>query len=259
MPGLDAKTVIITGAAGGIGRATARTVLEDGATVLLVDRPGSGLAQAGDELEASFGAPRVGRFEADVTSSAEVAASVACAVRLFGRVDGLFNNAGIEGPLAPIQDVAQEDFDAVLNVNVRGVWLGMKHAIPAMLESGGGSIVNAASGAAVKGLPGLGPYCASKHAVLGLTRVAAVELARKRIRVNAVCPGPVETRMMESLERARAPADPASARRAYEEGVPMSRYASPVEVAHFVSFLLSDAATYITGAALAIDGGATAA
>ena len=255
---LDRKTIVVTGAAGGIGRATAQVLVEEGANIMLVDRAGTALKMLHSELEAVAGEGRVESCEADVTSESDVSSYIDHTLRRYGRLDGLFNNAGIEGPTLAIHHIEAADFDAVMAVNVRGVWLGMKYAIPAMIKSGGGSIVNTASGAAIKGLRGLGSYTASKHAVLGLSRVAALELAESGIRVNAICPGPVDTRMMEALELSLEPDDPGKARRLYEDSIPMKRYATSIEIARFVVFLLSDASPYITGSALSIDGGASA-
>jgi NAD(P)-dependent dehydrogenase (short-subunit alcohol dehydrogenase family) len=171
----------------------------------------------------------------------------------------VFNNAGIEGQVAPIVEADEAAFDAVMAVNVKGLWLNLKHALTAMAALGnGGSIVNTSSGLGTTGIPGLGAYVASKHAVIGLTRTAALETARDGIRVNAICPGPIETRMMRSLEEQGMPADPARAREVYADLVPLGRYGRPEEIAQLVVFLASERASFINGAALAIDGGSTA-
>ena len=171
----------------------------------------------------------------------------------------MFNNAGIEGAIARIEDYDEETFERVLRVNVVGVWLTMKFAIPAVRESGGGSIINTASALGLVGIPGMGAYAASKHAVLGLTRTAALELATENVRVNAICPGPIGTRMMDSIEELSGFDEPGAARELYESAVPMGRYGTPEEVAQLVCYLGSDASSFVTGAAFPIDGGVTAA
>ena len=195
---------------------------------------------------------------ADVTNSAQVAGYVDAAREAFGRVDVLFNNAGIEGTYAPMIEYPEESFDQVIAVNVRGVWLGIKYAAPAMIASGGGSIVNTASVAGLLGSRGISPYSASKHAVAGLTKSAALELATSGVRVNAVCPGPIETRMTRSLEANFGGDDADDIRKRFRERLPVQRYGEPHEVAALVAFLASDEASYITGSLYPIDGGFTA-
>jgi 3alpha(or 20beta)-hydroxysteroid dehydrogenase len=262
---LAGKRALITGAAGGIGRAAAHVFAREGALVALVDvdeRSARRLAQAlaadfsrsGDEFPALRG---------EVTDAADVDRYMTAAADAMGGLDVLFNNAGVEGLVAPIQDYDDAAFDRVMRINVRGVWLNLKRAVSFMVEQGGrGSIVNTSSGAGLRGLPLLSAYVASKHAVLGITRSAAVELAETGIRVNAVCPGPIETRMMASLEEQKgrvSGADAAEARSGYAAPIPMRRYGTAAEVAETVAFLASDAASYITGAAVAVDGGGSAA
>jgi NAD(P)-dependent dehydrogenase (short-subunit alcohol dehydrogenase family) len=243
------RTAVVTGAGGNIGSATVQRLAREGARVLAVDRDGT----AAERTAASAGSG-VQAYTADVTRSAEVAAYAAAAAELGGGEIGLFfNNAGIEGPIAPLDEVDEDAFDAVIAVNVKGTFLGLKHVLPFMRA--GAAIVNTASVGALGATPSLGPYVASKHAVLGLTRTAAKEVAARGIRVNAVCPGPVGGRMMESIEQGTGLAD---ARALFTAGIPAGRYATPEDVAAAVSYLLSDDAAYVTGNAHVVDGGMTA-
>ena len=250
----EGRVIIVTGAAGGIGRAAAGRLAREGARVVAVD-----LKDALDEGVAaleSTGAEVLG-VAADVTRAAEVEGYVAAAERRFGRVDGLFNNAGIEGAVAPIDAYPDDAFERVLAVNVTGVFLGIKHVIPALRRRGGGAVVNTASVAGLIGEAVIPAYVASKHAVLGLTKCAAQAYGPEGIRVNAVCPAMIETRMMRSLETGVAPADPEEVKRQFAARVPMGRYGTPEEVADLVSFLLSDEAGFVNGSAYTLDGGMT--
>jgi len=192
---------------------------------------------------------------ADVSSAEDVARYVAEAEAHYGGVDVLFNNAGIEGTVAPIEDYPEAVFDMVVAVNIKGVYLGMKSVVDAMRRRGGGAIVNAASGAGLRGTPTLLAYGASKHAVVGMTRTAGFELAADNIRVNAICPGVVDTRMMRSIESESIPDDPQAYVDAISQRVPMGRYGTVDEIAALVAFLASDEASYITGRSHVIDGG----
>lgn len=251
---LAGKVILITGASGDIGAEAVRSFLDDGARIAAVDRSGDGL----DRLARSSGeSGSLATFVADVTDEASVQASFAAIYERFGRIDGLVNAAGIEGPRVPIDRYPADMFRQVLNVNVTGAFLGMKHAIPIMLESGGGSIVNLSSVAGTKGAEGLSAYIASKHAVIGLTRTAALEWMRHGIRVNAVCPGPISGRMIDAIydENPEAPSPIGEARR---QAIPARRFGEPAEVAAVTAFLLSDAASYVNGACYAVDGGISA-
>jgi NAD(P)-dependent dehydrogenase (short-subunit alcohol dehydrogenase family) len=186
-----------------------------------------------------------------------VTAYVAAAKKAMGRIDVFFNNAGIEGVVAPITEFKLADFEKVIAVNVVGVFLGLKHVIPVMLESGGGSIINMSSVAGLTGTPGISAYNASKHAVIGITRSAAVEWASKGIRINSVNPGPIASRMMESLEEGFQPGKAAAMRAQFSTMIPIGRYGTPEEVATMVAYLASDDARYLTGAVFPIDGGMT--
>jgi NAD(P)-dependent dehydrogenase (short-subunit alcohol dehydrogenase family) len=192
---------------------------------------------------------------ADVTTSASVRDYVEKTLAAYGRIDCFFNNAGIEGVVTPTQDYDEEVFDKVIAVNLKGVFLGLRHVLPVMVRQGGGTIVNTASVAGLFGAPGMPAYVASKHGVLGITKVAAADVAAHGVRVNAVCPGPVETRMMRSLEAQRNPADPAAVQRAYSANIPTGRYATPEEIAGAVLYLSSDLSGDVTGTHIVIDGG----
>jgi NAD(P)-dependent dehydrogenase (short-subunit alcohol dehydrogenase family) len=247
------KVALITGGGGGIGRATALGFAQRGAKVIVVDLDAAeGEASAAVVRQAGGDARFV---RADVTKSGDVENYVKATLGTYGAIDCFFNNAGIEGRVAPTQEYDEAVFDAVIAVNLKGVFLGMRHVLPVMLKQGHGAIVNTASVAGLFGGPGMAPYVASKHAVLGLTKVASADVARLGIRVNAVCPGPVETRMMRSLEAQRDPANPAAVHDANAANTPTGRYVMPEEVANVVMYLCSDLASDITGTHLVIDGG----
>jgi NAD(P)-dependent dehydrogenase (short-subunit alcohol dehydrogenase family) len=250
------KVALVTGGGNGIGRAAALGFARAGARLVVVDRD----AEAG---EATAGAIRQqggeARFvAADVTKSAEVAAYAQAALSAYGAIDCFFNNAGIEGTLAPIVEYDEALFDQVIAVNVKGVFLGLRHVLPVMLRQERGAVVNTASVAGLVATPGMSAYVASKHAVIGLTKAAAGETARAGVRVNAVCPGPIDTRMIHSLESLINPSDPASVSTRYQANIPIGRYGTPEEVANLVLFLCSDLASNITGAQYVVDGGRTA-
>lgn len=244
------KVAVVTGASNGIGLAAAQAFAREGARVLLVDRDGAGEGRAAELPGARFVA-------ADVSKGEDTRRYVAAALDAWGRIDAFFNNAGVEGRVRPIVEQEEEDFDAVTAVNVRGVFLGLKHVLPAMLAQGSGAVVNTASVAGMVGSPGLAPYVASKHAVIGLTRTASCEVAHRGVRVNAVCPGPVDTRMIRSLEEQGAAAGRNDVHERYRASIPLGRYCTVEEVAALVLFLCSDAASGITGAAMPVDGGRT--
>lgn len=249
--GLEGKTALITGAARGIGLATAVELSHQGADIVGLDLPGS----PWDELRAA--AAGEGRqllvCEGD-TSDESVWKATSIKVRdQFGRLDILFNNAGIPGPVAALWDYPEEEFDRVMRVNCRGVFLGMKYCTELM--KGGGSIINMSSVSGLGGGRSLFAYNASKHAVIGMTKVGAVELAQFGIRVNAICPAMTETAMMLDLENGKNAEEIAALRGHFTAMIPLRRYADPSEIATVVAFLASDASSFVNGAAIPVDGG----
>lgn len=238
--------VLITGAAGGIGAATARRFAQEGARLFLVDRdPRVGA------LATEFGA---GSAVADVSDEGETRAFVARAVETLGGLDVYVANAGTEGHIHPLVEVDQPDFDRVLAVNVRSAWLAIKHGVPHLLASGG-NLVATASVAGLVGTAGLGPYTASKHAVIGLVRTAAAEYGPRGVRINAVCPGPIQNRMMQSIEEQAAPGAAQAVHEGFLKLIPLGRYGTNEEVAAAITFLASSDASYCTGSTLVVDGG----
>ncbi len=250
------KVALVTGAGNGIGRASSLGFARRGARLVLVDRDAAaGEATAGIIRQQGGQAVFVA---ADVTKSADVQAYVKAALDAYGAIDCFHNNAGIEGAVANTAEYDEAMFDAVMGVNVKGVFLGLRHVLPVMLNQKRGAVVNTASVAGLVGSPGMPAYVASKHAVIGLTKVAAGEVARSGVRVNAVCPGPIDTRMIHSLESMMSPADPAAAGQRYQSSIPIGRYGTAEEVANVVLFLCSDLAGNVTGAQYVVDGGRTA-
>lgn len=253
--GLEGKVAIITGAAGGIGRATVERLTRAGARIVATDLKDTPIDETSAAGEALGG--EVLTTAHDVSSWEDWQRVVAESVHRFGGIDFLVNNAGIEGAVASIEESTEAVLDRVLAVNVKGVFLGMKAVIPELRKRGGGAIVNLASVAGVIGDPGIAPYVASKHAVIGLTKSAATGYGPERIRVNAVGPSPIETRMMHALESGMAPGDEASVRAALEQRIPLGRYGTPDEVAAVIAFLCSDDASYVNGSFYTVDGGMT--
>lgn len=250
------KVVVITGAAGGIGKATAKLFAAEQAKLVLIDLDEQSLKNAVSELELNAGDYLT--VSADVTKEDQVQNYVEKSLSQFGKIDVFFNNAGIEGKFALITDQEGANLDNVLAVNIKGVFYGLKHVLKVMTGQKSGAVVNTASVAGLRGSPGLSPYVASKHAVIGLTKTAALECAGTGVRVNAVCPAPVNTRMMRSIEEGAAPGQAEEAQKQYAEAVPVKRYAESDEIGQLVLFLASDKASYITGSYYTVDGGMTA-
>ncbi|MFZ4453631.1 SDR family NAD(P)-dependent oxidoreductase [Salibacterium aidingense] len=249
---LDRKTAVITGGSGGIGKKTAELFLKEGARVCLVDLDENALQVAKEELK-GFG--DVVTVTSNVTEEDQVRNYVQNTLDAYGTIDIFFNNAGVEGKVAPITEQAVEDLDKVLGVNVRGIFLGLKHVLPVMTKKESGSIINMSSVSGLIGVPGLAPYVASKHGVAGLTKVAALEAASASIRVNSVHPSPVNTRMMRSLEKGYNPKDAEAAREKRTEAIPLARYGESEDIANLVLFLASDESKFITGSQYRVDGG----
>ena len=252
MTRLANKVALITGGAGGIGKVTAKRFLEEGAKVVLVDLFPEALDEAKAELEAIG---EVITVQADVSKEEDVKNYVDKTIENFGRIDVFFNNAGIEGKVAPITEQKVEDLDKVLAVNVRGVFLGLKHVLAVMKEQGAGSVINTSSVAGLSGSPNVTPYIASKHAVVGLTKATAVEVAPYKVRVNSVHPSPVNTRMMRSLEEGFAPGQAEAAKADMEKSIPLGRYGESEDISNLVLFLASDESAFITGVQYRVDGG----
>ena len=244
----DGQVAVITGAAAGFGLAVSTRLAEEGARLVMVDRTADALHEAASKLS---GLPVV----ADVSQESEVDGYVRAAVDAHGRIDLFFNNAGIEGRMAPMTDLSVADFDRVWAVNGRGVFMGLRSVLTVMKPQGSGAIVNTASMAAIKGAATFSPYIASKHAVLGLTKSAALEGAPFGIRVNCVAPGHIDTRMGRDLTAQINPEDPESVYRAVSESVPLGkRYGTATEVSNLVVWLLSPESEYVSGALYLIDG-----
>lgn len=244
---------VITGGAGDIGRSIAARYLSQGGRVLLVDRSESALAAATATLDTTGN--RLATQIADVSDEGQVRGYVATALERFGRIDAFFNNAGIEGDAAPITEYSSASFERVLSVNVTGVFLGLKHVLPVMLEVGSGAVVNTASVSGIRGAAQLSAYVASKHAVIGLTRTAALEVASRGVRVNAICPSGVDGRMITSIADKTTNNNRDAGLESFAARNPMKRLATLDEVAAVAVFLASDAASFVNGADYVIDGG----
>jgi NAD(P)-dependent dehydrogenase (short-subunit alcohol dehydrogenase family) len=245
----DGKVAVITGGAGSIGLATARRLCSEGASAMIVDLEAGKLEQA----VAQTGSERIAWHAADVTRADQVERAVQATVEEFGRLDIAFANAGIAGPIAPVTEYPVAEFERVLAVNVLGSFLLAKYALAAM-ERGGSLIINSS----VVGLtsdPGIAGYATSKHAVVGLMRTAAKEMAPKAIRVNTIHPGPTDNEFQRAIELEAIGASAEESAKVFEQMIPLSRHATPDEIAAAVAFLASDESAFITGTTLAVDGG----
>jgi NAD(P)-dependent dehydrogenase (short-subunit alcohol dehydrogenase family) len=247
---LRGKVAIITGAANGIGKTSALLFAQEGASLILADIDVAQGQQVAEEIRASGG--RATFVHTDVSKSPDIINLVRAAVSTEGKIDILFNNAAINY-FGKVTDTPEDDWDRVMNVNVRGVYLGCKYTIPVMQDNGGGTIVNTASAAALVGLRNLAAYTASKGAVLQLTKNLALDYADSGIRVNALCPGVTATEM--TLQLIADSQDPAAMRRRFDTGRPMGRMAEPIEIARTALFLASDESSFMTGSFLLVDGG----
>jgi NAD(P)-dependent dehydrogenase (short-subunit alcohol dehydrogenase family) len=256
MPRLDSKVALITGATGGIGEASAKRFLEEGANVMLVGRSEEKLQTSVERLN---GGKAVSSYVADAADEIALAAAIQATIDSYGHLDILFANAGIEGDSKPLEEQSRELFENILQTNVIGVWLAMKLCVGAMKAQRSGSIIATSSAAGLIGFPGVSPYVASKHAVCGLVKTAALELGDFNIRVNAIAPGPIDNRMIKSLEEQMNPEDSAAVRTAIEQSIALKRYGTNEEVANLALFLASDESSYCTGVVHSIDGGYVAA
>ena len=253
---LDGKVAVVTGAAGIIGTATIQLLAERGARIVAVDRKQADLDAAIKTLPTSAEAVAI---TADVSQEDEVADYVRAAVDKFGTIDVFYNNAGIEGEIKPITQYPLETFRKVLDVNVVGVFLGLKHVLPVMLKRGKGSIINTASIAGLVGSPHIAVYSASKHAVIGLTKSVAWECTGTGVRINCVCPGLIDSRMLSAIFQGRYGGNAPPSMEKIVERIPARRLGQASEVASIVAFLASDEASYVSGSAYTVDGGRTAA
>jgi NAD(P)-dependent dehydrogenase (short-subunit alcohol dehydrogenase family) len=251
---LEGKIAVITGGAGGIGKAAGKLFVNEGADVLLVDVDEEALKSACDGI----GSNKVSYCVADVTKSSDNQKMINLAEERYGGVDVLLANAGVEGDVSSIVDYDERRFEQVMAVNVKGPFLGLKAAIPAISKRGGGSIIITSSVAGVSGVANVAPYVTSKHAVIGMMKSAALECAPLNIRVNTVNPSPVETRMMRSLEEGFSPGEAETAREGMRANIPLGRYAEAEDIAKIMLFLASDDSDFVTGSVYMADGGSTA-
>jgi NAD(P)-dependent dehydrogenase (short-subunit alcohol dehydrogenase family) len=247
-PLLSAKVVLVTGAGSGIGQATALTMAREGASVVIADRDEAAGTATLEMITGQGG--RGLTIIVDTSQARGVETLVRRAVDCFGRLDCAVNNAAVRGPVVLTAEHTEENWDRIVSTNLKGVWLCMKFEIGQMLRQGGGAIVNIASNFGLVGSPGRSAYSASKHGVVGLTKAAALEYARRNIRVNAVCPGPTRTPFMESTLRERP-----EVLAALEAAQPIGRVAQSSEIAEAVVWLCSERASFVNGASLPVDGG----
>jgi NAD(P)-dependent dehydrogenase (short-subunit alcohol dehydrogenase family) len=255
MSDFQGKNIIITGAAMGLGLAAAKELAGRGANLMLVDYNEASLAQAQQEIAALSPTGQLRTVVADVAQEEAVKNYVAETVQAFGRIDGFYNNAGIEGKQAGIADYDVAVFKKVIDINLLGVYYGLRYVLPVMQQQQYGRVVNVASVGGIRGILNQMPYVASKHAVSGMTKTAALEYGRYGISTNAIAPGAILTPMVAEAFKQVNPADPKQAETDYAQRNPAKRLGLPEEVAHVVAFLLSEQASYVNGQTIAIDGG----
>jgi len=258
MAQLDGKVVIITGAASGLGRATAVRAAAEGAKLALVDISKEGLDETAAMVQDRTPRAELATFVADVSDEKQVIAYVEGTKERFGRIDGFFNNAGIEGKQNETEDYGTDEFQKVLGINLTGVFLGQKYVLGVMHEQGSGSVVNTASVGGIRGVGNQSGYAAAKHGVVGLTRNSGVEYGQYGIRINAIAPGVIWTPMVEASFRQIDPDNPEKVAEEFLSVNPMQRAGKPEEVANLVTFLLSDASSFVNAAVIPIDGGQSA-
>jgi NAD(P)-dependent dehydrogenase (short-subunit alcohol dehydrogenase family) len=244
------KVAFVTGAANGIGRAAAIAFAREGASVVVADVAEQANQETARMIQEIGG--RALAVRCDVTRTEDVERALKAAIETFGRLDFAFNNAGVEYAIKPLAEVSEQEWDRIVDIDLRGVFVCMKHEIPLMLEHGGGAIVNTSSGAGIKGFKGGAAYVAAKHGVVGLTKAAALDYAQSNIRINAVCPGIIDTPMMDRFSGGTA-----EGRRAVIAQEPVGRMGTPEEIAAAVTWLCSDAAAFVVGHAMVIDGAQT--
>jgi len=249
------KVVIITGGGSGIGRAAALSIAKQGGKLVLVDMNKNGLEESRNEILAAAPEAGVEIVEANVTNEEDVKNYVQFTLDAFGKIDGFFNNAGIEGKQNLTEDYGSDEFEKVVNVNLNGVFFGMKHVLKVMKEQGFGSIVNTASVGGIRGVGNQSGYAASKHGVVGLTRNSGIEYGQFGISINAIAPGAIMTPMVEGSLKQMAGDNWEAAGKEFVSVNPMKRFGKPEEVGNLVAFLLSDAARFINASVIPIDGG----